>query len=65
MRRGPGGGPQSVKKGIWYLGGGRGGGGVRRKRQKGGAFPFGLMASVAAPLLRRSCKTYIQKNLKR
>ena len=32
---------QSVKRGIWYIGG-------RRKRQRGGAFP---VAALAAPIL--------------
>ena len=46
MRTGPKRGPQSVKKEFGTYG--RGG---RRKRQKGGAFPFGLIASAAAPFL--------------
>ena len=36
-------GKQTVKKGIWYIGG--------KKKQKGGAIPFGLIASLAAPVL--------------
>ena len=43
--------PQSVKKGIWYLGGKK-----RSKSKKGGTFPFGLRASTAAPLLREIAK---------
>ena len=36
-------GRQSIKKGVWHIGG--------RKRQKGGAFPLGLVASLARPIL--------------
>ena len=36
-------GRQSIKKGVWHIGG--------RKRQKGGAFPLGLVASLAGPIL--------------
>ena len=42
-------GKQTVKKGVWYLGGKKRTG--RRKKQKGKGFPFGLIASAAAPLL--------------
>ena len=38
---------QVVKKGIWHIGGKR----KKRKKQKGGAIPFGLIASFAAPIL--------------
>ena len=48
MRRGRGREPPYVKNGIWYLGGReRGGGG----RQKGGAFPIGIIGYAAALLL--------------
>ena len=36
-------GRQSIKKGVWHIGG--------KKRQKGGAFPLGLVASLAGPIL--------------
>ena len=36
-------GRQSIKKYVWHIGG--------RKRQKGGAFPLGLVASLAGPIL--------------
>ena len=36
-------GRQSIKKGVWHIGG--------RKRQKGGAFPLGLVASLAGLIL--------------
>ena len=58
MRREPKRGPESLKKGIWYLGGGG-----RRKRQKGGAFPFGLIASAAAPLVGEVVKSIFKKKL--
>ena len=37
-------GRQSVKKGIWHIGG-------RRSKQKGGAPPLGLLAGLAGPVL--------------
>ena len=36
-------GKQSVKKGVWYIGG--------RKRYRGRGLPIGLIASAAAPFL--------------
>ena len=38
-------GRQSIKKGVWHIGG------KRKRRQRGGAFPLGLVASLAGPLL--------------
>ena len=35
-------GRQSIKKGVWHIG--------RRKRQKGGGFPLGLVACLAGPI---------------
>ena len=40
-------GKQSVKKGIWYLGGRY----KKSKRQRGKGLPFGLLASIEAPIL--------------
>ena len=40
-------GKQVVEKGIWHIGGKK----RKRKKQKGGAIPFGLLASFAAPVL--------------
>ena len=37
-------GKQYVKKGVCYIGG-------KKRRQKGGAIPFGLLASIATPVL--------------
>ena len=36
-------GRQSIKKGVWHIGGRRG--------QRGGAFPLGLLAGLAGPLI--------------
>ena len=38
-------GRQSIKKGVWHIGG------KRKRRQRRGAFPLGLVASLAGPLL--------------
>ena len=45
MGRGPERELQSVKNGIWYLEK------TKHKRQKGGAFLFGVIASAVAPLV--------------
>ena len=54
-------GRQSIKKGVWHIGG--------RKRQKGGAFPLGLVASLAGPILGEVAKlifkTILRKGIKR
>ena len=36
-------GRQSIKKGVWHIGG--------RRRQRGGTFPLGLLAGLAVPLI--------------
>ena len=36
-------GRQSIKKGVWHIG--------RRRRQRGGVFPLGLLAGLAGPLI--------------
>ena len=36
-------GRQSIKKGVWHIGG--------RRRQRGGAFPLGHLAGLAGPLI--------------
>ena len=36
---------QSVKIGVWYIGG------KKRKKQKGARIPLGIFASVAGPIL--------------
>ena len=66
MSRGPGRGLQSVTNGIWFLKGGVAGWGwERRKRQKGGAFPFGLIISAAAPFIGEVVKLIFKKNFGR
>ena len=39
---------QYVKKGVWYIG--------KKRKQKGGAIPIGLLASIAAPILGKVVK---------
>ena len=50
-------GRQSIKKGVWHIGG--------RKRQKGGAFPLGLVASLAGPILGEVAKPIFKTALGR
>ena len=50
-------GRQSMKKGVWHIGG--------RKRQKGGAFPLGLVASLAGPILGEVAKPIFKTVLRR
>ena len=55
-------GKQSVRKGVWYIGGRR----KRRKtkivkRQRGKGFPTGLLASAAAPFLGEIAKPIKKK----
>ena len=54
-------GKQSIKKGVWHIGG--------RKRQRGGAFPLGLVASLAGPISREVAKpifkTILDREIKR
>ena len=56
-------GRQSVKKGVWYIGGR-----YRRapkRRQKGGAIPIGLIAPLASPVLGEIAKPILDKILGR
>ena len=50
-------GKQSVKKGVWCIGG------KKRKKQKGGAIPIGLIASLAGPILGEIAKPIFKKIL--
>ena len=50
-------GKQSVKKGIWYVGGAT----KHRKRQWGKGFPLGLLASFGAPILSEVAKPVLGK----
>ena len=51
-------GKQSVKKGIWYLGGRYK---KARKRQRGKDFLLGLLASIGAPILGEIAKPIFGK----
>ena len=53
-------GKQSVKKGVWYIGGNYKKA-PKRKKQKGGAIPFELIASLAAPVLGEVAKPFLGK----
>ena len=49
---------QSVKRGVWYIGGRR----RRQRRQKGEFLPIaGLLGSVAAPLIGEIAKPILRK----
>ena len=47
-------GKQYIKKGVWYIGG-------KKRKQKGGAFPLGLPASIGAPILGEIAKPILGK----
>ena len=51
-------GKQTVKKGIWRIGGRCK---KRKRKQKGGAIPFGLIASLAGPILGEVAKPIFKK----
>ena len=53
-------GRQSIKKGIWHIGGKYK---RSKKRQKGGAIPFGLLAGLAGPILGEIAKPIFGKIL--
>ena len=50
-------GKEVVKKDVWYIGGKK----KRKQKQKGKGFPFGLVASAAAPLLGKIAKPIFKK----
>ena len=50
-------GKEVVKKDVWYIGGKK----KRKQKQKGKGFPFGLVASAAAPLLGEIAKPTLKK----
>ena len=56
-------GKQSVRKGVWYIGG-KYKKAPKRKKQKGGAIPFGLLASLL-PILGEVAKPIFGKILGR
>ena len=47
-----------VKKGAWYIGGKKR---KQKQKQKGKGFPFGLVASAAAPFLGEIAKPIFKK----
>ena len=51
-------GKQSVKKGVWHIGGKK-----RRYKQRGKRFPIGLIASDAAPFLGEVAKPILKKKI--
>ena len=46
-------GKQYIKKVVWYIGG--------KKRQRGNSIPFGLLASIAVPVLGEVSKPILGK----
>ena len=58
-------GKQSVQKGVWYIGGKYKRAPNRKKRQQRGGIPFGLIASLAAPILGEVAKPIFGKILGR
>ena len=56
-------GKQSVNKGIWHIGGTYKR--APRRRQRGGAIPLGLSASIGAPILGEIAKPILGKILGR
>ena len=57
-------GKKSVRKGIWYIGG-KYKRAPKRKKQKGDAIPFGLIASLKGPILGEVAKIIFKKILGR
>ena len=51
-------GKTNSKNGVWYIGGKRK---KRKRKQAGGAFPIGLIASIAGPLLGEVAKPIFTK----
>ena len=51
-------GKQTVKKGIWRIGGRYK---KRKRKQKGGAIPCGLIASLAGPMIGEVVKLIFKK----
>ena len=54
-------GKKVVKKGIWHIGGKR----RKRKNQKGGAIPLGLLTLFAGPVIGEVAKPIFKKILGR
>ena len=56
-------GKQSMKKGLWYIGGKHKR--ARKRIKRGGAIPLGLLASIGAPILGEIAKPILGKILGR
>ena len=54
---------QSIRKGVWHIGGKYKR--AKRRKQKVGAIPIGLIASLAAPVLGEIAKPIFDKTLGR
>ena len=54
-------GKQSIKKGIWHIGGKYKRSRRRKRKQKGGAIPIGLLAGLADPVLGETAKPIFGK----
>ena len=50
---------QSIKRGVWHIGGNYKR--ARKRKQKGGAITFGLIASLAGPILGEVAKPIFKK----
>ena len=57
-------GKQSVRKGVWYIGG-KYKRAPKRKKQKGGAIPFGLIASLAGEVAKAIFKKLLGRGRRR
>ena len=53
-------GKKSIQKGVWHIGG-KYKRAPKRKKEKGGAIPFGVIASLAAPVLGEVAKPLLRK----
>ena len=52
-------GTQSLRKGVWYIGGKRK---YRKRQQRGKGFPIGLLASATTPILGEVAKPILKKS---
>ena len=58
-------GKQSVKKGIWHIGGKYKRAPRRKRRQKGGAIPFGLLASILGEIAKPISEKILGRGLRK
>ena len=54
-------GKQSVRKGVWNIGGRKRSGQKLYRKQRGRDFPIGFLASAAAPFLSEIAKPILKK----